>query len=466
MKRTKMSKVLSAALSATMICAFGGCSVVTSDPVETQSVSSETTSIENTTVAETVVEAENTEPALSGELEIQIFTNETDAANNAWNSIIDAFEAQTGVKVVRNMGSQINTEMDTRWMQGNAPDVVLLNGGGINADVLQSSGLLMDISDIMNHGYVYGTDQLIKDSIGDNLVTVSDDGAIYRAPILRSTKGIWYDADYLKQLGIDEPTHYSEFVEAGKEAVEAGTSALTYPGQYPSYCLGGLIYPAMAAYGQEYFDQLGKADPEAFKSQNMTDILQRYSDYCANDGFIMPSTSTLDHTSSQIKWLNHEATFITVGLWLPDEVRSSTSDDFKMTFGLSPLIADNQPTTAVFSTIPVAVSKDAKNVENAEAFVRFLYTDAAQSALMAGLSQISVLNTLDYAEATKNADPAVATAMEAAAAAENQVYDHISWGDVGTVFGNVINDLTLGNITVEEAQAQLIEAAEKEQTNK
>lgn len=85
---------------------------------------------------------------------------------------------------------------------------------------------------------------------------------------------------------------------------------------------------------------------------------------------------------------------------------------------------------------------------------------------MAGLSQISVLNTLDYAEATKNADPAVATAMEAAAAAENQVYDHISWGDVGTVFGNVINDLTLGNITVEEAQAQLIEAAEKEQTNK
>ena len=180
----------------------------------------------------------------------------------------------------------------------------------------------------------------------------------------------------------------------------------------------------------------------------------------------MPSTSTLDHTSSQIKWLNHEATFITVGLWLPDEVRSSTSDDFKMTFGLSPLIADNQPTTAVFSTIPVAVSKDAKNVENAEAFVRFLYTDAAQSALMAGLSQISVLNTLDYAEATKNADPAVATAMEAAAAAENQVYDHISWGDVGTVFGNVINDLTLGNITVEDAQAQLIEAAEKEQTNK
>lgn len=469
MKRRMIKKVLAAMLSLSLAASMCACAVVTSEEstgtkqeAESEEPSSAAVQSSEEESQETVEQAENAEPALSGELEVQIFTNESESANSAWERIISAFEEATGVEVIVNMGSQVNSQMDTRWMQGNPPDFVYLNGAGLSDVVYEQSGLFRDITSVMQDGYVYGTDKKIADVVDANSMIYGEGGKIYRAPLGRTTHGLWYDAKFLEDNGFTVPSNYTEFVEVSQKAVDMGIAPFTYAGQYPTY-LAGLIFPAIGAYGQDYFTQVFSADPEALASENMTSVLQRWADYCATEGFILPGTTTLDHTTSQIKWLGHETLFLPVGMWLPEEVRTATPEDFEMTYTVSPLIEEGQPTTAVYGATYTAIASEAKNPENAEAFLRFLYTDEVQTIMMTDLAQISVRSDLDYEAATANIYAPIASAMKVASAAENQVYNRATWKDTGTLFYNLLNELALGDITVEDAQAQLVAAAEKEQ---
>lgn len=469
--KKKMNRLWGTALSFALVFSLSACSVVTTEQESngtTASADSEESVVseqETTTEVSSDMGSVNVEPALSGEVELQIFTNESDEANAAWTEVVNAFEEATGLTANVHMGSQVNEEMDSRWMQGNPPDFVWLNGAGLNDAVFQESGLFKDITSVLEEGYVYGTDKKLSDVIDDNMLNRTAEGAVYRAPVLRTTHGIWYDAKYFRDNGYTVPANYSEFVKESEQAVSNGIAAFTYAGQYPSYVLGGMIYPAIAAYGQDYFVAVGTGDIEALESENMTSILTRWRDYCANDGFLLPGTATLDHTTSQIRWLAHETLFIPVGLWLPGEVANSTPEDFEITYAPSPLIEDSQKTTVVYTARNAAIAENARNPENAEAFLRFLYTEEAQTILMNGLSDSSVLNDLDYESATTSLDKSIADAFATAAAAENQVYNNVDWGELGTTFGNVLNELAIGDITVEDAQAALVSTAQEAQEN-
>lgn len=400
------------------------------------------------------------EPKLSGKLEIQIFTNESQTADKGWTEVINAFEKATGVQVNAIIGSQVNTQLSTRWMQNDPPDMIWIDGTGIPDAVYRDSGKYMDITSILENDYVYGTDTRLKSVINSGAL-MKHDGRYYHAPIMMATHGIWYDAAYLKKLGLTVPTHYSDFVEVSKKAVAAGTAAFTFPGQYTSYCFGGLIMPAIGAYGQVYLDAVLRADAAAFTDERMRDILTRYRDYCANTGFVLSGTTTMDHTTSQVRWLGHKALFITNGLWLADEVRKSTPAAFDMDYVTSPLVTDAQQQTAVFYTKNMAIAAKAKNPENAKAFLRYLYREDAQKLLMSSFGYMSTRTDIDYTNATTHMTKAAARALQYVNSGKvNIVYMHDDWGDVGEIFYNQINALTDGKTTVDKAMQAMDKACQ------
>lgn len=401
------------------------------------------------------------EKKLSGKLEVQIFTNESQTSNEGWTKVINAFEKATGVQVTAVIGSQVNTQMSTRWMNNNPPDFVWIDGAGIPDAVYRDSGKFANITSILTDGNVYGTDTKIS-SVIDQGTLVRYDGTYYYAPIMMATHGVWYDAAYLKTLGISVPTNYDEFVEASQKAVAAGTAAFTYPGQYTNYCFGGLIMPAIAAYGQSYLDSVLNGEASAFTDSRMTSILTRYRDYCTTSGNVLSGTTTMDHTTSQVRWLSHKALFITNGLWLADEVRKSTPAAFDMDYVTSPLIEKGQNQTAVFYAKSAAIASNAKNKENAEAFLRFLYTEEAQKALMSSFGYMSARKDIPYTAASGSMTPAAARALQYVNSGNvTVIYMHDNWGDVGEVFYNQINALTDGRITVQKAQEAMKKACEE-----
>lgn len=475
MKVTSFGRLLSIALVFLILISECGCRVIYSDTESTvHSIYYETVTVSDSesqaevsdSIAESVSSGSKvnkpssvrTEAKLSGKLEIQIFTNESQTADKGWTQVINAFEKETGVKVNAIMGSQVNTQMSTRWMQDNPPDLIWIDGTGIPDAVYRESGKYKNITSIIENGYVYGTDTKIY-SVIDKGALMKYHGKYYHAPIMMATHGVWYDAAYLNQLGLSVPKNYDEFVDVSKKAVLAGTAAFTFPGQYTSYCFGGLIMPAIGAYGQEYLDSVLRADASAFTDSRMKDILTRYRNYCANSGFVLSGTTTMDHTTSQVRWLSHKALFITNGLWLADEVRKSTPAAFNMDYVTSPLITSDQQQTAVFYTKNMAIAANAKNPENAEAFLRYLYREDSQKLLMSSFGYMSTRTDIDYTNATVNMTKAAARALQYVNSGKvNIVYMHDDWGDVGEIFYNQINSLTDGKITVDQAMREMEKA--------
>ncbi len=392
------------------------------------------------------------EKKLSGSLKIQVFINESQNPSDAWTEVADAFEEATGVNVTLIMGSQVNTQYSARWLAGEAPaDMILISGNGLPDEQMAKSGTFYDLSDTIKNGRIYGTSEKIADQINMNIIE-SENGKIFRAPLMTSVQGLWYNKNVIKTA----PRNYDEFKAISKKQ----KSGLTYPGQYADYSTWALFMPAVAAYGQDFFDQVASGKPSAYKDSRFLAVLSRYKDYC-DAKLVLTGSSSADHMTSQLNWLNGKCGFITNGLWLESEMHDYIPSDFHMAFMASPLIEKNQTPTVVLNSVNLAVASKAQNLENAKAFIRFIYREDMQLAFMSRYSYASALKSVNYGKANLTA-VARETMDYIYSDKVKRVNKGVRWNDlINNEFKNVINDMTNGKMTVKQASEALYNAAKK-----
>ena len=195
---------------------------------------------------------------LSGTFELQIFTG--GYGSEIWEEIIADFEeAYPELDVVAYLDSNINKQMQPRWIQGNPPDFVYLGGSNIPVLTYMDEGKLLDLTSFLNQATIYGTDDLMKDRIKSDMLSTYKD-AIYSLPFVLSAYGMWYDQVYMDANGMTMPTNFDEFKTFVQTAKSKGLDTIIYPGTNSHYLTRGLIFPALAAYGQEYFDAITSAE--------------------------------------------------------------------------------------------------------------------------------------------------------------------------------------------------------------
>lgn len=406
--------------------------------------------------------AKNQEPKLSGKLEIQIFTNESAASSEAWTDVLDAFEEATGVSVTAHIGSQVNTKLSKRWLGGNPPDVALLAGSGIPDIALEESGMLYDMADLLKKGYVYGTDDKIWDVVNhDAFVRVNTKENYYRAGVIGSAYGVLYDSAYLKQLGVSAPTNYTELMKFSKTLINKGEAIFTTYGTTGNYPTWAMIMPAIAACGQKTFDNacLGKAS--TWQSAEVKGVLQRWYDFCNTDGVLLTGTATYDHTTAQSKWLKHDATLIGNGIWLPWEVENSTPSNFQMEFITSPLNKESQKPTVVAYPTSMIVASKAKNLENAKAFIRFLYTKKAQSILAGSYGYLPARTDLKYASISGLSPVSKRILNYMTSDKVNLVWRRYNWGDLNDTINSATHTLMTGSQGVNEVVKTIVSKTDR-----
>lgn len=407
-----------------------------------------------------------TEPKLSGKLELQIFTNESQTADGGWTTVINEFEDATGVSVTAHIGSSVNTMMSGRWKKDNPPDMVWIDGSGISDLVYETSGKFYDITSLYEDGYVYGTNTRIRDVIDPNMMT-RNNGKIMRMPLLSTAGGVWYDAKFFKENNFTVPNNYTELLTMAQQAKAAGYASYTYPGMYASYCLSNFIMPAVAAYGQEYTDQFLSGSKAAVGDTRFKKILQNYTDFCRTDGYLMPSTTTADHTTVQQRWITHKCLLIANGLWLPDETRKLwAKQNFDMTWHPSPMIEEGQKQTVLITAKKVAVASKAKNLDNALAFVRFILREDSQNTLMYSFGYMGVRTDMQFdvqkfVQEAGGSDASLSTASALSYINSNKVdrvYWNESWGQLGDIIAAELNNLAMkgGSATVDSALSKIL----------
>lgn len=395
---------------------------------------------------------------LEGSFELQIFAG--GYGSQAWEEIVAAFEAEhPELDVIVYMDANVNKQMQTRWIQGNPPDFVFLTGSNLPIEEYLAEGLLMDLTDFYETAKMCDSEDLLKDHINPYLVPRYD-GKVVQMPILMSCYGMWYDAALYEQHGLTQPSNFDELKALGTAAKSKDLSAFIYPGQNAGYLTWGLVMPAVAAYGQEYFDKIHLAtDANAFRDERFVSVLKRLEEL-ADAGFFHQGTVSLNHIQSQMQWLQHSGLMIPNGLWLENEMKKDIPDGFKMRYSPSPLITADQTPTIISDSATVGIPTAAKNPDAAKEFLRFLYkpenivkfTEMANVPIAtdADTSHTELSDSAKYVQTVLNGDNV------------QLVKKNGGWGSVDSVFNDCMNKIVLNKMSAEEAAEAIAKECEKQ----
>jgi N-acetylglucosamine transport system substrate-binding protein len=376
-KALAWSMILSTVLLAT------GCGSSTNSPNPTEKP------LGSANPAESAAPAVSSQPQgsrLTGDFEVQYFVG--GYGDVWWKQVIAEFQKQNpDLKIKESAGAKINDQMKPRWLQGNPPDFVYIDGAGSNTRQMVTDDQLMDITDWLKVAKnVDGT------KIVDLLIAQPEEykgGKSYAIPLVFGSWGTFYDKALFKSKGWQAPADFESFLALGdKIKAEGNISPYIHTGVYPYYINGGLLDPtiiAMNNYDTSIFKRINSLEQGIWKSEPVMKALGKIVEM-RDKGFIDKGSPALNHTDSQSQWLQHKAAFIPTGIWVESEMAKDVPAGFE--FGFLPSIGQDKGGKYVANpyTATVAIAKKAKNPEAAKAFIQYIFTEN-QSKAWAELSK-------------------------------------------------------------------------------
>ncbi len=128
--------------------------------------------------------------------------------------------------------------MKPRWIQGNPPDVVYIDGAGSNETQMVLDDQLMDITD-----WVKDAKNVDGELLTSNLIAPPQDysGKNYTIPLVFGSWGTFYDETLFTEKGWDIPKDWDSFLATSEKIKADGVYPYIHTGKYPYYIVGGLL---------------------------------------------------------------------------------------------------------------------------------------------------------------------------------------------------------------------------------
>ncbi|MDB4866908.1 MAG: hypothetical protein JWR03_1241 [Cohnella sp.] len=293
----------------------------------------------------------------------------------------DQFEAKHPNVTVELEGNPKMGDLIVPRIEGNTnvPDVMFLNG----LDQMKKwgpSGKLIDLTDLYTTPMPDG--KTIQDTATETALKSQEWlGKRYSVPWSQSPLGIVYNVDIFEKNGWTYPTTWEDMTKLANEMKAKGIAPFTYPGIYAGY-LSALVFPAYTQFGgDEFINKLTNPKdsdiPGLYKDEAFLKTFTQLQSIFKN-GWIMKGTQALDHTASQMEFLNGKAAMIYNGAWMENEMKKSLPPGFRMRIMPIPPSADAK----VKEMMAVADSRDwggipsaSKHIDVAKQFLLLASTE-------------------------------------------------------------------------------------------
>ena len=392
---------------------------------------------------------------------IKVAAIETAYGSEVWQKVAAAFEAETGIKVELTTDKNLEDVLTGPMQNGEYPDVVHLATGrpaGLTEQMIKSNAL-HDLSNTLNltiPGETVKVSEKIAGGFTDNNICAPyGDGKTYLAPMFYSPCGLFYNAKLFEEKGWTVPTTWDEMWALGDKAKEDGIALFTYPtaGYYDAF-----MFALMNAIGgPEFFNAITTYEEGAWDSANgkkLLSILDKLADYTH------PSTpaqaNNQDFTKNQLMVMTNDALFMPNGTWITGEMANAV-DTLENEFAWG-MTAVPSAGTAPYSFCwfeQAWIPAGAENIEGAEQFVAFLYSDKAAKIFAEKGAMQPILGIADMLEGENKLFYSIYDNGAKAAMGGFAAFGAIPGVDVSGTFFAPIDSLVAGTITIDQYAEQV-----------
>lgn len=380
-----------------------------------------------------------------------------------------AWEAETGGKVKTNfIGRDILTQIKTRMLTGDAPDIIDQDASELQAAFLTSENRLEPLDDIYT-ATAPGESVPLGDTIsGAYKLYTQADGHDYVVPFIFITAGFFYDKTMFEANGITVPKTWDEFITVCDTLNGKGIPPIALDGNisfYNSYYFKWACQRLLGSgkFHEAALDTTGAAwdDPGFLEAAKAVYELSK-----SGKNFFQPGYEGSVYPAGQADWALGKSGMVLCGTWIPLETKAQAAETFQYGFFPFPIIEGgkgnpNDMETQIMSWV---VPKDAKNKEAAKDFIKFCSTKKAADRLVEMSFNMSARTDAIYPEFLEDVKPYVD-----AATSFHKNYDGVMsaapewWANV---FYPADNGLVFGTLTPEGFIKQIKEETIKFYKNK
>jgi raffinose/stachyose/melibiose transport system substrate-binding protein len=301
---------------------------------------------------------------------LTMWDNYTDESiSNAFDEMIKDFEGNNpGIKVKRTTMSvdNIRSTIKPALTSGEGPDLFNYDAGPGYLGVLASSGLALDLT-----GYAdqYGWNERFPEWINER---VTFDGKMYGIGHEVELIGVYYNKKIFKELGVDVPKTYDEFLAICEQAKQNGLVAISFDDkdQWPAFHLESVFYTAVA--GKDKITKVLNQE-ETFNQPIFAEALDEFY-ALIEKGYVSSNPLAVSYDDGNKEFFSGKAAMRITGTWMVGEMVENLKED--VGFFLMPSIDPNLPLMAPGGIGGAMVaSGTTKHPDETAKFLDFMYSE-------------------------------------------------------------------------------------------
>lgn len=308
-------------------------------------------------------------------------------------------------------GRDVLTSVKSDILVGNAPDVIDNDGSELEAALMSSEEILLEpLTDLYDRP-AYGESTPLRDNLNGAYSLLSRDGVEYIIPFIYVTSGFFYNKTLFKELNLEIPKTWDEFL-AVCDAIEAsGIPALAADGNisfYNCYYYQILCQRILGSgkFLEAALDKTGAAwdDPGFLKAAQLVSQLSAAGANYFQDGYAGSA-----YPAAQSDWAMGGAGMLYCGTWIPLETSSLTDADWEYGFFGMPAIEGGAGKTTDIEAqmMSFCVPKDAKNKEAAKDLLAYMLSKKSCDRMVELNDNIAARTDSIYPEALAEVKPII-----------------------------------------------------------
>ncbi|MEH6834957.1 MULTISPECIES: ABC transporter substrate-binding protein [Falsihalocynthiibacter] len=267
------------------------------------------------------------------------------------------------------------------FLTADAPDVATWYAGNRMLPYV-NAGLFDDVSDLWG-------DEMSAD-LASTKPSMTIEGKQYGVPYTYYQWGVYYRKDIFDKLGLSEPKTWEEELANCQTLLDNGIKCYTIGTKYLWTAGGWFDYLSLRTHGYEFHMDL-TAGKISWEDDRVKEIFAHWRELIDMGAFVDNHTSYSWQEALPFMVKGEAASYL-MGNFAVAQLREAGLTDDQLDFYQFPLITEGVPMAEDAPTDTFHIPSQAKNKENARAFLQYVASADVQTAINAGdkLGQLPV----------------------------------------------------------------------------